>query len=60
MSQWGRLLSKGTNLAFLNEINAIWFPYRRRAAIPARPMRCGPRAALRAPERIRNHPGKQD
>ena len=28
MSQWGRLLSKRTNLAFLNEINAIWFPYR--------------------------------
>ena len=27
-TQWGRLLSKRTNLVFLNEINAIWFPYR--------------------------------
>jgi hypothetical protein len=36
MSQWGRLLSKRTNLAFLNEINAIWFPYRNRLSFSAR------------------------
>ena len=36
MSQWGRFLAKRTNLAFLNEINAIWFPYRNRLSFSAR------------------------
>jgi hypothetical protein len=36
MSQWGRFLAKRTNLAFLNEINAIRFPCRNRLSFSAR------------------------